>query len=149
MFGRMYDFKRAYIGATLLTGGFMFHYVPMFVAGLQGMPRRYYDYLPQYETINFFAGFGAAFIIIGIFLMVYNLMVSFRSPRNASSDPWGGTTLEWQTPSPPPLHNFITEPELLDYPYDFTGVVARYSNTEGSSEQSKTQAGTIENKKGV
>ena len=130
MFGRMYDFKNAYIGAILLTGGFIFHYVPMFILGLQGMPRRYYDYLPQYENLNFFAGFGAAFILAGIFLMVINLILSFKRPRDAASDPWGGTTLEWQTPSPPPLHNFAAEPEVLDYPYDFTGVVKRYSKEE-------------------
>ncbi len=130
MFGRMYDFKKAYIWAILLTGGFMFHYVPMFILGLQGMPRRYFDYLPQYEKGNFYAGFGAAFMIIGIFLMVGNLFSSLRKERNASSDPWGGTTLEWQTPSPPPLHNFITEPEIPSYPYDFSGVVERYSKDD-------------------
>lgn len=132
MFGRMYDFKKAYIGAILLTGGFMFHYVPMFILGMQGMPRRYFDYLPQYAKGNFFAGFGAGFMIIGIFLMIINLMLSLKKQRDASSDPWGGTTLEWQTPSPPPLHNFLTEPKLLDYPYDFTGVVEKYAkDTKG------------------
>lgn len=132
MFGRMYDFKKAYIGAILLTGGFMFHYVPMFILGMQGMPRRYFDYLPQYAKGNFFAGFGAGFMIIGIFLMIINLMLSLKRQRDASSDPWGGTTLEWQTPSPPPLHNFLTEPKLLDYPYDFTGVVEKYAkDTKG------------------
>ena len=130
MFGRMYDFKKAYIGAALLTGGFIFHYVPMLILGLQGMPRRYYDYLPEFETGNFLAGFGAVFIIAGIFLMIINLMLSFRNEMDASSDPWGGTTLEWQTPSPPPLHNFTTEPELLDYPYDFSRVVERYSDSD-------------------
>jgi cytochrome c oxidase subunit I len=127
MFGRMYDFKKAYIGAILLTGGFMLHYVPMFILGLQGMPRRYFDYLPQYAQGNFLAGFGAAFMIAGIFLMFANLLLSLRKPRNASSDPWGGTTLEWQTQSPPCLHNFEQEPQVLDYPYDFTGVVKKYA----------------------
>ncbi len=131
MFGRMYDFKKAYIGAILVTGGFMFHYVPMFILGLKGMPRRYFDYLPQYEDLNFFSGFGAAFMIAGIFLMVVNLLFSMRKKRDASSDPWGGTTLEWQTPSPPPLQNFMTDPTLLDYPYDFSGVVEKYKNNKG------------------
>ena len=127
MFGRMYDFKKAYISSILVTGGFMFHYVPMFILGLQGMPRRYYDYLPQFAAGNFFAGFGAAFMIIGIFLMMINLLSTFKKERDALPDPWGGTTLEWQTPSPPPLHNFIKKPEVLDYPYDFSGVVKKYS----------------------
>lgn len=128
MFGRMYNFKRAYMAAVLITGGFIFHYVPMFIVGLQGMPRRYYDYLPRYADLNFFAGFGAAFMIFGMVLMFYNLLVTFKNRTDAAYDPWGGTTLEWQTSSPPPLHNFITEPDVPTYPYDFTGVVERYSN---------------------
>ncbi len=130
MFGRMYHFKTAYISAILVTGGFMLHYVPMFILGLQGMPRRYYDYLPQYETGNFLAGFGAALMIIGIFTMMINLLLSLKKPADADFDPWGGTTLEWQTSSPPPLHNFLSDPVVLDYPYDFSGVVERYAQPE-------------------
>ncbi|THB72510.1 MAG: cytochrome c oxidase subunit I [Desulfobacteraceae bacterium] len=127
MFGRMYNFKAAYIGAILLTGGFMFHYVPMFVLGLMGMPRRYFDYLPQFAQGNFYAGFGAVFIILGIVIMMINLGVSFKRERDAAADPWGGTTLEWMTPSPPPLHNFVGEPVVDKYPYDFTRVVAKHA----------------------
>jgi cytochrome c oxidase subunit I len=127
MFGRMYNFKRAYLSAVLVTGGFMFHYVPMFILGLQGLPRRYFDYLPQYATGNFWAGFGAAMMVIGIFLMMINLFLTFRGERDVVDDPWGGTTLEWGTSSPPPLHNFVTEPMILDYPYDFSSVVEKYS----------------------
>jgi len=131
MFGRMYDFKTAYIASILTTGGFIFHYVPMFILGLQGMPRRYYDYLPQYARGNFLAGFGALFMIIGIALMFANLALTFRQPRNAPADPWGGVTLEWKTASPPTLHNFDQDPAVPDYPYDFSGVVAaRAGKTE-------------------
>jgi cytochrome c oxidase subunit 1 len=100
----------------------------MFILGLQGMPRRYYDYLPQYADGNFFAGFGALFMILGIGLMFTNLALSFRTERNAQPNPWGGVTLEWKTASPPPLHNFEADPEILDYPYDFTGVVDNPNN---------------------
>ena len=127
MFGRMYDFKKAYAAAILVTAGFMLHYVPMFVLGLQGMPRRYYDYLPQYAAGNFFAGFGALFMILGIGLMMTNLFLSFRRARVSDPDPWGGVTLEWTVPSPPPLHNFVKDPHVLSYPYDFSGVVAASS----------------------
>ncbi len=132
MFGRMYDFKKAYISSVLITMGFMLHYVPMFVLGLQGLPRRYFDYLPKYATGNFYAGYGALFLIFGIFLMVINLLLSFKNERNAPSNPWGGTTLEWSTPSPPPVHNFVKEPEILDYPYDFSGIIKEFSkDTKG------------------
>jgi len=125
MFGIMYRFKPAYIGSCLTGIGFLFHYVPMFILGLQGMPRRYYDYLPQYETGNFLAGFGGYLLCIGIIIMFGNLLLSFKQKVPASNDPWGATTLEWSVPSPPPVHNFITEPELKDFPYDFTEVVER------------------------
>jgi cytochrome c oxidase subunit 1 len=125
MFGRMYDFKKAYVSAILLTVGFMIHYVPMFVLGLQGMPRRYYDYLPQFEPLNFAASFGAYMMVAALVLMFYNLLSSLRKGERAPSDPWGGTTLEWSLPSPPPTHNFESEPSVKSYPYDFTDVVER------------------------
>lgn len=130
MFGRMYDFKKAYIAAILVTGGFMFHYVPMFILGLQGMPRRYYDYLPQYAAGNFFAGFGALFMILGLGLMVANLLASLGRQRDAGPDPWGGVTLEWTIPSPPPVHNFVRPPEIMAYPYDFSGVTDRSAHRQ-------------------
>ncbi|WP_022669223.1 cytochrome c oxidase subunit I [Desulfospira joergensenii] len=132
MFGRMYNFKAAYTAAILVTSGFMLHYVPMFVLGLQGMPRRYFDYLPQYATGNFWAGFGGVLMILGIFLMMGNLALSLVSRKEETrdlSDPWGGTTLEWATPSPPPLHNFVQEPQVLDYPYDFSKVIEKFSSS--------------------
>ena len=123
MFGRMYDFKRAYAAAIMLTVGFMVHYMPMFVLGMQGMPRRYYDYLPQFEAGNFISGLGAYLMGVAIALMFYNLLVSLRKGERAPGDPWGGTTLEWSLPSPPPQHNFETQPVVKPYPYDFTDVV--------------------------
>lgn len=135
MFGIMYRFRPAYIGASLTTVGFLFHYVPMLILGLQGMPRRYYDYLPQYETGNFLAGFGGYMLIIGMVIMFTNLLMSFKQRVPAPADPWGGTTLEWTVPSPPPVQNFLEKPQIEAYPYDFTKVVARYpkSGKEGLS----------------
>jgi cytochrome c oxidase subunit 1 len=123
MFGRMYDFKKAYAAAIMLTTGFVVHYMPMFVLGLQGMPRRYYDYLPQFEGGNFISGLGAYLMAFAIALMFYNLFASLRKGERAPGDPWGGTTLEWTLPSPPSPHNFEEQPAVKSYPYDFTDVV--------------------------
>ncbi len=125
MFGVMYSFRPAYIGTVLATVGFVFHYIPMFILGMQGMPRRYFDYLPQYETGNFLAGFGGFLMVFGIMVMFVNLWVSLRKGATAADDPWGATTLEWSIPSPPPLQNFIEEPQVKDYPYDFSDVLKR------------------------
>ncbi len=125
MFGIMYNFKKAYVGAVLACVGFLFHYVPMFVLGLQGMPRRYYDYLPQYESGNFSAGIGGYVMVLGVGIMFYNLMMSFKERVPAPMDPWGGPTLEWSVPSPPPVLNFDKKPVIKDYPYDFKDIIAR------------------------
>lgn len=122
LFGRMYNFKRAYISAILLTVGFVLHYIPMLILGLQGMPRRYYNYLPQFEIGNFFAGIGAFLMVAGIAFMFINLGQGLLKGERAPADPWGGTTLEWGIPSPPPLHNFVHPPRIKSYPYDFSHV---------------------------
>jgi cytochrome c oxidase subunit 1 len=123
MFGIMYDFQRAYIAATLATVGFLFHYVPMFILGLKGMPRRYYDYLPQFSQGNGLAAVGGILLFSGILLMLINLLLSFRKRVSAPANPWGGCTLEWTVPSPPPLHNFVRAPKINEYPYDFSEVL--------------------------
>lgn len=125
MFDRMYDFKRANTGITVFVMGFLLHYVPMFVMGMKGMPRRAFDYLPEFEAGSQLAGVGAVLMVIGLLVMLGNLIVSLRNGRRAGRDPWGGTTLEWQTPSPPPLHNFDSEPVFPDYPYDFSAVLKK------------------------
>ncbi len=124
IFGRMYDHKKAYFGAIILTTGFLMHYFPMLILGLEGMPRRYYTYVPELQPLNFFAGIGAYIMVTGIVLIIVNLFLGLRGPRTAAADPWGGTTLEWTIPSPPPLKNFEKEPLIPSYPYDFTGKVA-------------------------
>ncbi len=126
IFGRMYDFKKAYVAATMIIVGFIFHYLPMFILGIMGLPRRYYDYMPKFETGNMLAGIGGYILIAGIALMFFNLFASFKNKRDAEADPWGGTTLEWTVPSPPPLHNFIAPPEIKDYPYDFSDVIKKF-----------------------
>ena len=50
-------------------------------------------------------------------------MPALKNGERAPSDPWGGTTLEWSLSSPPPTHNFETEPVVKEYPYDFTDIV--------------------------
>ncbi len=124
-FGRMYDFKKAYIGCSMLAVGFMAHYFPMLILGLKGMPRRYYTYLPELWPLNFFEGIGAYIMVAGIALIFYNLISSFKKAPSAAADPWGCTTLEWSIPSPPAHENFTAPPPLADYPYDFTKLAGK------------------------
>lgn len=133
IFGRMYDFKKAYIGIFMMTTGFIMHYLPMFILGMKGMPRRYYTYLPELQPMNFFAGIGAYIMIAGILLIIINLVMSFKRAGDAPADPWGGTTLEWTVASPPPVQNFTKEPVVADYPYDYEEKARQLKKTNGKT----------------
>ncbi len=119
IYGKMYNFKRANIAWAIQFIGFNVLYFPLFIIGLQGMPRRYYDYLPQFQVGHVVSTIGAFIFIFGFLLMVYNFVLAARKGAKAPANPWNGKTLEWQIPSPPPLENFEGE-EVLDMdPYDY------------------------------
>lgn len=117
MYGRMYNIKIANIAWGINFTGFNLLYFPLFIIGLQGMPRRSYDYLPQFHTGHFLSTIGAFILISGLILMIYNLVVGARRGPIAPANPWKGSTLEWKIPSPPPHENFDEIPEITSRPY--------------------------------
>ncbi len=119
MYGRMYNFKRANIAWGILFVGFNLLYFPQFIIGIQGMPRRYFDYLPQFQTAQIISTIGGFILVSGLILMIYNLVKGARSGEKAPANPWNGSTLEWQIPSPPSLENFDEEPRIKKNPYDY------------------------------
>ncbi|MBT3243171.1 MAG: cytochrome c oxidase subunit I [Bacteroidetes bacterium] len=119
MYGRMYSFRWANIAWGFLFLGFNVLYFPLFIIGLQGMPRRYFDYLPQYQTGHVISTIGAFILIIGIFMMISNLIYARKKGALAGPNPWKGVTLEWKIPSPPPLENFDEIPVITHQPYFF------------------------------
>jgi cytochrome c oxidase subunit 1 len=120
MFGRMYFEKPAIWAWVLATIGFNMLYIPMFTIGLMGMPRRYYDYLPQFAPYQFVATIGSWILIAGMAILFINLLVSLRRGPKAPANPWGGATLEWQIASPPPMANFDEIPTVTHGPYDYS-----------------------------
>ena len=119
MFGRMYDEYWANTGWLIFFIGFLTLYLPMFVLGLAGMPRRYFDYLPEFHGGNIVSSLGAIVMIAGLFIIIVNLLRSARAGALAVKDPWGGKTLEWTVDSPPPLENFKEIPILEKGPYEY------------------------------
>jgi cytochrome c oxidase subunit 1 len=119
IWGRMYDFKIAYWGWALTFIGFNTLYFPLFVIGMQGMPRRYFDYLPQFHAGHFISTMGAFIIFIGLVIMFTNLFRSARRGKPAEANPWNGLTLEWTIPSPPPVENFDEIPTITNQPYNY------------------------------
>jgi cytochrome c oxidase subunit I len=120
MFGRMYLKKPAVVSWVLTTIGFNLLYMPFFFLGYLGMPRRYYDYLPQFQHLHVVATVGSWILVTGILVMAVNLLVSLRRGKPAPANPWGGETLEWTVPSPPPLENFHEIPDGSKGPYDYS-----------------------------
>jgi cytochrome c oxidase subunit 1 len=120
IWGRMYNKAIANLAFILLFVGFNLTYFPMFIVGLMGMPRRYYDYLPEFHSANIVSTLGALVMVSGFLIMVINLFKSVRSGEKAEANPWGGTNLEWQISSPPPLENFDEIPTIdkATYKYD-------------------------------
>lgn len=121
IWGRMYNIKVANVAFTIFFIGFNMLYFPMLIAGLMGMPRRYYDYLPEFHLPNMISTYGSWVLATGLIIMLSNLVAGFfgKKPK-VGRNPWNGITLEWQTLSPPPVQNFDRIPVLpQNGPYDF------------------------------
>ena len=119
MFGRMYNEKLARIGCALVFVGFNMTFLTQFVLGSRGMPRRYYNYLDQFQPLHAFSTVGSWVLGAGLFLTAGYLLASLRKPYDAPRNPWGGRTFEWETQSPPITANFDFDPVLLHGPYDY------------------------------
>lgn len=117
--GRMYPERLAKWCAGGVFVGFNMTFLPQFLLGTMGMPRRYWDYDPEFAIYHQISTLGALLLGVSLFVVVLYLLKSFKSGPKAPDNPWGGTTLEWQAPTPPPMFNFNSPPELHElYVYD-------------------------------
>jgi len=117
--GRMYAEGLGQICGLGVFFGFNLTFLPQFVMGSRGMPRRYWDYDPQYEIFHQLSTIGAFVLGISIFISVISLVASLFNGKKAPRNPWGGSSLEWQAPTPPTLFNFEKPPVIHElYNYD-------------------------------
>lgn len=96
--------------------GFLCAFMPLYNLGFMGVTRRldHYD-MPSWQPFFLVACFGACLIAIGIICQLVQIVVSIKERNenmDVTGDPWNGRTLEWDTPSPPPLYNFAILPEV-------------------------------------
>jgi cytochrome c oxidase subunit 1 len=117
-FGRMYNERTGQLGALIVFFGLNLTFFPQFVMGSQGMPRRYYNYLPEFQNMHVLSSIGAYTLGLGFLLTAVSLARALKIGKKAAANPWGGTTLEWSTSSPPPYYNFQTPPPVTQGPYD-------------------------------
>jgi cytochrome c oxidase subunit 1 len=124
MTGRMYNERAGRLHAIWMFLGFALTFIPLFMAGVNGMNRRINEYTPDLQAANRFASISAFLLGAGFLVFVANMLISMVRGRVAGANPWRATTLEWQTSSPPPPNDFNQIPTIEDdepYPYGRRG----------------------------
>ena len=124
MTGRMYPEFWSRVAALIIFFGFILTFMPQFVVGNLGMPRRYYQYAPEFQVYNVLSSAGASILAVGYALPLVYLLWSLGYSPKAGPNPWQATGLEWQTPSPPPPDNFPVTPVVTEPPYQYSKEVA-------------------------
>jgi len=120
MTGKMYNETVAKSAFALLFVGFNLTFIPQFILGMNGMPRRYYDYPPQYETLHFISTIGAYMNGLGYLTVIGSLLWTARYGKvKAPRNPYNSLSLEWQTASPPIHENFEETPIITEDPYNY------------------------------
>ena len=117
--GKMYDEGLAKISWGFVFVGFNATFLVQFIMGSRGMPRRYYDYLPEYRPYHAFSTVGSWILGVGFLIYAAVLIKSLRSGPKAPPNPWGSAGFEWATESPPVLANFKDVPTITRGPYDY------------------------------
>ncbi len=143
VFGAVYHWYPKITGRMLNEGLGKFHfwvtfvglyclYYPMHYLGILGVPRRYFanagpnglpDWFPESaQFVNIWISIAAIVVASVQLLFLYNLYRSATHGKPAGSNPWGATTLEWQTSDTPPTHgNFGKElPSVYRWAYDYS-----------------------------
>ena len=139
MTGRMYNETLGRIHFVITFIAFTVTYLPMFWLGMNGMPRRVADYIPEFANVNFVISISGFVLGFSFVIFLVNFAYSWAWGPKAGANPWRALSLEWSLPSPPPEHNFEGRPIDVLYPYDFgSGVVPPATTLTAAEEQSTT-----------
>jgi len=119
MTGRLYPEGWARLAALIVFVGFNLTFFPQFILGYVGMPRRYYQYPPEFQVLNILSTAGATILGIGYLLPMIYLTWSMRYGKIAPDNPWQAAGLEWKIQSPPTTFNFVQEPVVTWEAYNY------------------------------
>jgi cytochrome c oxidase subunit 1 len=119
LFGRRYSERWGMVSSITVFTGFFFTFMPQFLLGNAGMPRRYYSYPEQYQWLNVLSTAGASILTAGLVSTAVYLAVALVRGPKASQNPWSSRSYEWLSASPPPEHNFLEQPDFERSPYDY------------------------------
>ena len=114
--GKMLNERIGKIQFWMLFIGFQLTFLVQHWLGVEGMPRRYADYLASdgFTTLNMISTMGSFLLGASTLPFLWNVYITTRyAPKVLSDDPWGwGMSLEWATTCPPPRHNFYSIPRI-------------------------------------
>jgi cytochrome c oxidase subunit 1 len=119
MTGRMYPEMWGRVAAIIIFVGFNLTFFPQYLLGYDGMPRRYHTYPPEFQVLHLLSSSGAVLLAVGYLLPLGYFAWSLYYGKRAESNPWRATGLEWQTTSPPPVHNFERQPVVTEEAYAY------------------------------
>jgi cytochrome c oxidase subunit I len=118
--GRMYPEGWAKFAALVVFVGFNLTFLPQFVLGYMGMPRRYHAYPEEFQVLNVMSSAGATILGVGYLIPMVYFIWALRYGRVAGPNPWGATGLEWTTQSPPLTENFPVTPVVTEGAYEYS-----------------------------
>jgi len=119
MFGRKYSEGWGLVAGSLIILGFNATFIPQFLLGNLGMPRRYYQYPDQYQALNVASTAGATLLAFGFLIIFIYLSIALIWGERCEDNPWGSKGFEWLTASPPPTSNFEGTPVYTQAPHDY------------------------------
>jgi cytochrome c oxidase subunit 1 len=126
MTGKLYPVFASRLSALLIFVGFNLTFFPQFILGYLGMPRRYWEYPPEFQVWNVLSTAGASVLGVGYVLPLCYFLYSLFYGKQAGANPWGAKGLEWATTSPPPTYNFdypvVVDEEAYEYAPDARAV---------------------------
>ena len=95
-------------------------FLPLFVLGLKGMPRRVSTYEPNLQGLNEWVSISAFVLGFSMLIFLFNVVYSLIFVREpAEANPWHSKSIEWQVPTPVPVNNFEQIPVFDSDPYDY------------------------------
>ncbi|MFL5852136.1 MAG: cytochrome c oxidase subunit I [Solirubrobacteraceae bacterium] len=144
MTGRMLSEGLGKLSFWLTFAGFNVTFLVQHSIGLEGMPRRIYEYADtgNLHVLNLISTVGAFILALGVLVTVINILRSLKRGAVAGPDPWKANTLEWFTTSPPPPNNFDVVPRVrsVEPMKDIRRAVRRATEERAGSERQPVKA---------